>query len=128
MKHLSGWKLRVESLRDETAALLLACRHPLTPWYAKALAVCVVAYLFCPIDLIPDPIPILGQLDDLLIVPLGIMAVRALIPTRILEESRIKAKEAMIEAPRWRWAMAGFIVILWIFTVWLIVAFVRRFL
>ena len=66
-------------------ALYFACRDPRMPWYAKALAVGIVAYAFSPIDLIPDFIPILGYLDDLVLIPLGMIAVRALVPPAVLE-------------------------------------------
>src|SRR5262245_46196145 len=75
-------------------AIYLAARDPRTPWYAKALAVCVAAYAFSPIDLIPDFIPVLGYLDDLLIVPLGIFIVVKLIPAEVMAESRAAANLA----------------------------------
>ena len=72
-------------------ALWLAGKDPRTPWLAKALAIAVAAYALSPIDLIPDFIPVLGYLDDLLIVPLGILAVVALIPPPLMEEFRKNA-------------------------------------
>jgi uncharacterized membrane protein YkvA (DUF1232 family) len=65
---------RARVLKREIYALYLVARHPRTPWYAKVLAGAVVAYALSPIDLIPDFIPVLGFLDDLIIVPLGIAA------------------------------------------------------
>lgn len=73
-------------------ALLIACRDPRTPWYAKALAGIIVAYALSPIDLIPDFIPILGYLDDIILLPLGIMLVIRMIPGDVLNESRAKAQ------------------------------------
>lgn len=123
MRQLAQWKQRIKSLRDDTGVLYFACRHPLTPWYAKVFAVCVVAYLFCPLDLIPDPIPILGQLDDLIIVPLGIIMVRALIPEHIFAECRVKANALTLQAPRWRLVVAAMIVSLWVLAIWLVGTF-----
>jgi len=71
--------------------LALAARDPRTPWYAKALAVAIVAYVLSPIDLIPDFIPVIGWLDDLVLVPLGLLLVIRLIPKPLLQEFRLKA-------------------------------------
>jgi uncharacterized membrane protein YkvA (DUF1232 family) len=65
------------------------------PWYAKALAACVVVYAFSPIDLIPDFIPILGYLDDLVVVPLGVLLVRRMIPDALMMECRMRAAEPL---------------------------------
>jgi uncharacterized membrane protein YkvA (DUF1232 family) len=72
-------------------AIYLAARDPRTPWYAKALALAVAGYALSPLDLIPDFVPVLGYLDDLLIVPLGILAVVRLIPPQVMAESRAAA-------------------------------------
>jgi len=85
---LKDW---ARSLTREVHAVYLAARDPRTPWYAKALAVCVAGYALSPIDLIPDFIPVIGYLDDLLIVPLGILAVVKLIPPDVMAESRAAA-------------------------------------
>jgi uncharacterized membrane protein YkvA (DUF1232 family) len=70
---LQRWKERAERLKKEVYALYLAYRDPRTPWYGKVFAALVIAYAFSPIDLIPDPIPILGYLDDLILIPLGVV-------------------------------------------------------
>ena len=85
---LQQLKSRARALKDETISVYLAARDPRTPWYAKAVAICTVAYAFSPIDLIPDFIPILGYLDDLFIVPAGIALAIRLIPAGVLEEAR----------------------------------------
>jgi uncharacterized membrane protein YkvA (DUF1232 family) len=72
-------------------AIYFAARDPRTPWYAKALALCVAGYALSPIDLIPDFVPVLGYLDDLVIVPLGILTVLRLIPPEIMAASRAAA-------------------------------------
>src|SRR5690349_12634506 len=85
---------RARQLKREIDALALACRDPRTPWFAKALAVCVVAYAVSPIDLIPDFVPVLGLLDDLVLLPLGIWLVIRLIPPDVMAESRAQADRA----------------------------------
>ncbi len=94
MKALERWKRRAGQLRVEAYALYLACKDPRVPWYAKALAAAVVGQALSPIDLIPDFIPILGYLDDLLLVPLGIALALKMIPQAVLDECRGKAQEA----------------------------------
>jgi uncharacterized membrane protein YkvA (DUF1232 family) len=75
--------------------LYLACRDPRVPWYAKMLAAGIVAYAFSPIDLIPDFIPVLGYLDDLVLIPLGVLLVRRLVPEAVLAECRLRADAAL---------------------------------
>jgi uncharacterized membrane protein YkvA (DUF1232 family) len=91
---LQSWRARVHVLKREAYTLWLAARDPRTPWYARIVAGFVVAYAFSPIDLIPDVIPILGLLDDLILVPLGIALVIRLIPPGVLAESRVRAEHA----------------------------------
>ena len=88
MISFGSWKDRAKTLKRETFTLYLACRHPRVPWYAKLLALIVVAYALSPIDLIPDFIPVLGYLDDLVLIPLGLMLVIRLIPADVLAECR----------------------------------------
>jgi uncharacterized membrane protein YkvA (DUF1232 family) len=109
MAGLSSW---ARSIKRDTLALYLAARDPRTPWYAKALAAVVVAYALSPIDLIPDFIPVLGYVDDLLILPLGIWATVKLIPPRVMEEHRARA-ETLSERPVSRTA-ALVIIAIWI--------------
>ena len=94
MAMLESLKLRVGRLKREIHALALAARHPRTPWYAKALIGGVVAYALSPIDLIPDFIPVLGYLDDLVLVPLGIVAAVKLVPPDVMAECRARAQAA----------------------------------
>jgi uncharacterized membrane protein YkvA (DUF1232 family) len=89
------WKESVRKLKAETYALYLAYKHPQTPWYAKVFTGLVVAYALSPIDLVPDFIPILGYLDDLILVPLGIVFALKLIPTQVMTECRTQAKIAL---------------------------------
>jgi uncharacterized membrane protein YkvA (DUF1232 family) len=120
------WQQQARLLRREVYALYFAARHPGVPWYAKLLAGCLVAYAFSPIDPIPDPIPILGYLDDLVLIPLGILAVRKMVPDHVLAECRVQA-EALTEKPT-NWIAAGVIVLVWLAagaaaTYWLIRVF-----
>lgn len=88
---LDGLKQRAQALKVELQALLIAYRDPRTPWIARAWSVCVLAYAFSPIDLIPDFIPILGYLDDLLLLPLGIALAIKLVPRQVMDDARKKA-------------------------------------
>jgi uncharacterized membrane protein YkvA (DUF1232 family) len=92
------WQERVRNLKLDVVAMALALRDPRVPWYAKAVGACVVAYALSPIDLVPDFVPVLGYLDDLVLVPLGLMLVLRLIPTDILAEHRIAAA-TIVERP-----------------------------
>ena len=109
---MSSWKDRARALRRDVHAIYLAARDPRTPWLAKALAVCVAAYALSPIDLIPDVIPVLGLLDDIILVPLGILLVVKLIPPDVMADARERATEAA-EKPL-SWMAAVVIVAMWI--------------
>ena len=82
------FRRRLAAVRDETDARYLASRDPRTPWYAKLMVAAVVGYAASPIDLIPDFIPVLGQLDDLLLLPLGIALAIRMIPREVMVEKR----------------------------------------
>lgn len=95
MPLLANLKQRARSLKAETFALYLAARHPETPWYAKLIVAGIVAYAFSPIDLIPDFVPVLGYVDDLILLPLGIALAIKMIPAPVLAECQAKAREAL---------------------------------
>src|SRR5574341_311034 len=99
--------------------LYFSARDPRTPWYAKMIIGCVVAYALSPIDLIPDFIPLLGYLDDLLLLPFGIYLALKLIPPAVLADSRQKAGATTGKPPR-SWIAAIVIVILWVTAIMLI--------
>ena len=113
-KLLNSWKAQARRLKAETYALYLAYRDPRVPWYAKLFAACVVGYAFSPIDLIPDFIPILGYLDDLLLVPLGIAIAIKLIPSPVLDECRAKAKDLLDGGKPVNRLAAAIIVAIWL--------------
>jgi uncharacterized membrane protein YkvA (DUF1232 family) len=111
LEKLKSW---ARSLKKEILALYLASRHPLTPIHAKVLALAIIAYALSPIDLIPDFIPVLGLLDDLILLPLGIYLVIKMIPPEVMAECRAKATDVRIESIA-KWIGAGVIGLIWIF-------------
>jgi uncharacterized membrane protein YkvA (DUF1232 family) len=111
---LERWKRRAKQLKTETYAIYLAYRDPRVPWYARIFAACVVGYAFSPIDLIPDPIPILGYLDDMVLVPLGVVLALRMIPSEVLAECREQAEEVIREGKLVSRVAALVIVAVWI--------------
>jgi uncharacterized membrane protein YkvA (DUF1232 family) len=111
---LQTWKERARRLKEEVYALYLAYRDPRTPWYGKAFAALVIAYAFSPIDLIPDPIPILGYLDDLVLIPLGVVIALKMIPPEVMADSRAKAEEAFQSGKPISWVGAALVGAIWI--------------
>ena len=94
MRSVVGWlRERAKALEGDLYALALAYRDPRTPWFGKAWAALVVAYAVSPIDLIPDFVPVIGYLDDLLLVPLGIWVALRLIPAEVLSDARRAAAD-----------------------------------
>ena len=122
---LDKFKAATKSLKADTYALYLAYRDPRTPWYAKIWAALVVAYAFSPIDLIPDFIPVLGYLDDLLLVPLGVFLALKIIPAEVMTESRENVKEIGQKSANW-WA-AALIILLWLALAGLGIAWITRY-
>ena len=119
MIRLREWANR---LIAEVAALWFCARHPRTPFIAKTLAIAVVAYAFSPIDLIPDFIPVIGLLDDLLLLPIGVWIVLKLVPPEVMAECRQQAARWLEEKkPKPRsYIGAALIVVLWLVLLWLI--------
>ena len=111
------WKERVRQLKRDTYAIYLAYRDPRVPWYAKILIALIVAHTFSPIDLIPDFIPILGYLDDLIIAPLGIALALKMIPQDVMAENREKAEAMMEQDEPTSWVAAVVIVAIWLLIV-----------
>ena len=122
------WKEKARALRRETYAVYLACRDPRVPWYGRLLAACIVGYAFSPIDLIPDFVPVLGYLDDLILIPLGIALLLKVIPSEVMAECREKAAVAMASGKPTNWIAAGIIVAIWILLALAAVALTYRLL
>lgn len=121
---LNRLRQRARRLKAEVYALYLAYRDPRVPWYARLFAAGVVAYAFSPIDLIPDFIPIIGFLDDLILVPLGIILALRMIPSSVMAECRQRAAEMLREDRPTNWLAAGVIIGVWIVLAALAVAIV----
>ena len=111
---LQRWRRWAHQLKTETYALYFAYKDPRVPWYAKLLAAFVVAHTLSPIDLIPDFIPVLGYLDDLIITPLGLALVLRMIPEEVMMAARQKAVMSMEESDRA--GRVGMIIVLCIWT------------
>src|SRR5215470_9695501 len=114
MPWLATLHQRARRLKAEIWALYLAARDPRTPWYAKLLVAGIVAYACSPIDLIPDFIPVLGYLDDLILLPLGITWALQLIPPAVLSECRARAQETLLDGKPVSWVAGAVIVALWL--------------
>jgi uncharacterized membrane protein YkvA (DUF1232 family) len=123
---LEQLKAGARALKREAYAIYLAARDPRTPWYAKALIFFVVAHTFSPIDLIPDFIPVLGYLDDLIITPAGIWLALRLIPSEVIVEARATAKTYNVDRGIGR-VGAMIIILVWIIAVAAAVYFFLRF-
>ncbi|MEO0250537.1 MAG: YkvA family protein [candidate division WOR-3 bacterium] len=120
---LRRWKDGARELKKDIYTLYYAYKDPRVPWYAKVLAAAVVAYAASPIDLIPDFIPIFGYLDDLVILPLGIIVALKAVPRHVLAECRDKAQIANNQGTLKNWFTAFVIIAIWIFVGILVVRF-----
>jgi uncharacterized membrane protein YkvA (DUF1232 family) len=117
---LGKMKNWARGIKRDLFVLFLAYRDPRVPWYAKLFAALVVAYAFSPIDLIPDFIPVLGYLDDLIIVPLGIALALRMIPAAVIEECRARAEEIRKNGKPKNWITGAIFILVWVFlAVWL---------
>jgi uncharacterized membrane protein YkvA (DUF1232 family) len=114
MPLLEELKQRAQRLKAETVALYFAARHSGTPWYAKLFVAGIVAYAFSPIDLIPDFVPILGYLDDLILLPLGIFLAVKMVPPAVLAECRGRAQEVVLNGKSVSRAMGAVMVVVWV--------------
>jgi uncharacterized membrane protein YkvA (DUF1232 family) len=123
---IEALKQRARELKCDVYALYLARGDPRIPWHAKAVMVLTVAYALSPIDLIPDFIPVIGYLDDLIIVPAGIALAISLMPDNILEEYRERAKSELANKKIHSWAGFLIIIFIWLLVFCLVVKFVFR--
>jgi uncharacterized membrane protein YkvA (DUF1232 family) len=126
MSLIASWKQKTQQLKVETYALYLAYKDPRVPWYAKAWITIVVAYAFSPIDLIPDFIPVLGYLDDLVLLPLGIVLALRLIPRDVLEECREKAAKLLQQKRSVNWIAGVLIIAIWLLVLILTIIIIYR--
>ena len=110
---LDSLKQRARRLKTEVYALYLAYKDPRVPWYARLFAAGVVAYAVSPIDLIPDFIPVIGYLDDLILVPIGIVLALKMIPPEVMTECRKRANETLREGHPMGWIAVGIIIGVW---------------
>jgi uncharacterized membrane protein YkvA (DUF1232 family) len=108
---IRAWAKR---LKRHIFVLYVAYKDARTPWFAKLFAACVVAYAFSPVDLVPDFIPVLGYLDDLILVPLGVSLALKMIPEMVILECREKAEELLKKGKPKNWFVGSLIVLLWI--------------
>lgn len=128
MSWLTTLKQRAGTLKRDTLAIWFAAKDKRTPWYARALALIVAAYALSPIDLIPDFIPILGYLDDLILIPAGITLTLKFVPKEVMTEARISAEKSLSKPGTW-W-MTGLIVLAWLaiiaLVLWLILPLLNK--
>lgn len=122
---MSRWWSRLKHMakrmKHQVLVLFFACRDERTPWYARALAIGVAAYAFSPVDLFPDFIPVLGYVDELILLPLAVSLVIRLIPDRVLEDARRKAEEMQLKTKPVSIAAGIVIVLIWLaVALWLI--------
>ena len=127
MISIKSWKEKVKQLKTDTHTPYLACKDSRVPWYVKVFIAAIVAYVLCPIDLIPDFIPVLGYLDDLIIISAGFSLSLKMIPKEVLEECREKAKSEPISS-RSKWIVAFIIVLIWLLVAYLILKIILQIL
>jgi uncharacterized membrane protein YkvA (DUF1232 family) len=114
MTLIARLKERARALKAEVLALCLAARHPRTPWYAKAFLFAIVAYALSPIDLIPDFIPVLGFVDEIILLPFAIVLAVKMIPPDVMEECRAQALQRPLRGSWMGRFGAAFIVLIWL--------------
>lgn len=115
IKSLFGcFKIKLNNLKKEIGALYLASKREDVPWYAKVVILLIVGYALSPIDLIPDFIPIIGYLDDIIILPIGIIFAIRLIPNNIMKECREQSENIFKNGKPKNWVAAGIIIFIWI--------------
>ncbi len=124
---IETWKRRAKEIKIQVYAIYLAYRDPRVPLHARIFAACVVGYAFSPIDLIPDPIPILGYLDDLVIVPLGISIALKMIPANVLAECQEKSRSVMAQGKPTNKIAAVIIIAIWLLLAGLTISFLINF-
>jgi uncharacterized membrane protein YkvA (DUF1232 family) len=123
---METWRRRVRQLKVDTYALYLAARDSRTPWYARLLVAGIVAYALSPIDLIPDFVPVLGYLDDLILVPLGLALALRLIPAAVIADCRARTAAAEAAGQLTSRAGAAFVIAIWLLAAAVVGALLAR--
>jgi len=113
MKILETIKVKAKDLKTQTYALYLSSKDKRTPWYAKLLIIAIVGYALSPIDLVPDFIPVLGYLDDLIILPVAIIIASKLIPSVVYQDCRKETEFGQMNTKA-KWVISSIIVVIWL--------------
>ena len=121
-----SWKAKAKALKREVYTLSLAVHDPRVPWYAKAFAVLIIGYVLSPIDPIPDFIPVLGYVDELILVPAAITLLIKMIPGEVMDEYREKARFHHGRMRGKHWVAAFFVVLIWIVAMYVTVLLLSR--
>lgn len=119
-RYIRRFKDKALLIKREMGALSLAYKRLDVPWYAKLCTAAVIGYALSPIDLIPDFIPVLGYLDDLVVIPLGILLAVRLIPSNVMEECRVQAESYNKEGKKANWVAGSIIIAVWMAAIGLI--------
>ena len=118
LEKIKAW---AKNLKRQLFILYFAYKDERVPWYVKLFTACIVAYAFSPIDLIPDFIPILGYLDDVIILPLGIMFALKMIPKDVISDCEVKANEMMKNGKPKNWIVGSLIIFIWsVIVIWIL--------
>jgi uncharacterized membrane protein YkvA (DUF1232 family) len=123
---IAALKNRAVALKREAYALYIAARDPRVPWYARVFMGLVLAHTFSPIDLIPDFIPVLGYLDDLIVVPLGIALALKMIPAEVMIDARRQAEELLRQGKPISRAGAIMVIAIWLIIITAVVWSIAR--
>ncbi len=125
---IAFWKQKARALKRQVVALYFAYRDPRTPWHARAFAALVVAYAFSPIDLIPDFIPVLGYVDDLVLVPLGVWLALRMVPPQVMADCQARAENGLGEGQGRFKFMAAVIVTVWLLILALVILWIAHYI
>ena len=118
----TNWREQAQQVQTQAHVFYLAFKHPHTPWYARVVAACTAGYLFSPIQLIPSFIPVIGFLDDFLVLFLGVKLIQRIVPPDVLVECRQHADDAEVRRKGEIWSSAAMVAAVMIVTVWLLTA------
>ncbi len=125
MGYIDVLKTKARVLKRDIMAIYIACKRPEMPWYVKLLGIIIIGYALSPIDLIPDFIPVLGYLDDLVLLPLGIGLMVRLIPKDVLTECRLEAEELYKGGRPSNWVSGIIILVVWGAVIWVLFLKIR---